>query len=173
LKAIRWILGDKTKPARLLGFFVKTFALFFIVASVAYFIVWLGITTPHTYSVYPVHAIVETGMVFILPISFLLEAISIIIYGVYRIKLKAWEIFLSSWYVSLVGPFAILSIYHILCPIPSTTPTQETYPPPPGSASLGAGIAALFAFFILPLLPAAICTILYIKYKKPPTQKPT
>ena len=119
-----------------------------------------------------VHAIVETGMVFVLPISFLLEAISIIIYGIFKIKLKAWEIFLSSWYVSLVGPFGIFAIYYVFYPIPYTPPPEEIYPIPP-SASLYAGIATLFTFIILSFLPAAICTILYIKYKKPPTQKPT
>jgi hypothetical protein len=170
--AVKWTLRNKAEPARLLGFFVKTFALFFIVASVAYFIVWLGITAPHTYSVYPVHAIVETGVVFILPISLLLEAISIIIYGIFKIKLKAWEIFLSSWYVSLVGPFAILSIYYVFYPIPYTPPPEEIGPIPP-SASLYAGISALFTFLILSLLPATICTIVYIKYKKTEIQKPT
>jgi hypothetical protein len=170
--AIKWILRDKTKPVRLLEFFAKTFALFLTVTSIGYFVVWLSLTAPDTYSVYPVNAIVETGMVFILPISLLLEAISIIIYGIYKIKLKAWEIFLSSWYVSLVGPFAILSIYHVFYPIPYTPPPEETYGIP-GSASLGAGISALLNIIILSLLPAAICTILYIKYKKPPTQKPT
>jgi len=170
--AVKWTLRNKAEPARLLGFFVKTFALFFTIASVAYFIVWLGIAAPHTYSVYPVHAIVETGMVFIFPISFLLEAISIIIYGMYKIKLKAWEIFLSSWYVSLVGPFGILAIYYVFYPIPYTPPPEEIYGIP-GSASLGAGIFALFTIIILSLLPAAICTILYTKYKKPQTQKLT
>jgi len=167
--AINWTLRKKAEPVRLLGFFVKTFALFFIVASVAYFIVWLGITAPHTYSVYPVHAIVETGIVFILPISFLLEAISIIIYGMYKIKLRAREIFISSWYVSV---FVILIIYYIWWSIQWTPPPKETYYIPP-SASLYAGIALIYTVLLLSLLPATICTILYIKYKKPQIQKPT
>jgi hypothetical protein len=167
--AIKWILRDKKKPARLLGFFVKTFALFFATTSVAYFIVWLGITAPQTYSVYPVHAIVETGMVFILPISFLLEAISIIIYGMYKIKLKAWEIFLSSWYVSV---FVILIVYYVWWSIQWTPPPEEIYPIQP-SASLYAGIALIYTVLLLTFFPAAICTILYIKYKKPQTQKST
>jgi hypothetical protein len=168
--AVKWTLRNKAEPARLLGFFVKTFALFFTIASVAYFIVWLGIAAPHTYSVYPVHAIVETGMVFIFPISFLLEAISIIIYGIYKIKLKAWEIFLSSWCVSV---FVILIIYDVWWSIQWTPPPPEEIYGIPGSASLGAGIFALFTIIILSLLPAAICTILYTKYKKPQTQKLT
>jgi len=167
--AINWTLRKKAEPVRLLGFFVKTFALFFTIASVAYFIVWLGITAPHTYSVYPVHAIVETGIVFILPISFLLEAISIIIYGMCKIKLRAREIFISSWYVSV---FVILIIYYIWWSIQWTPPPKEIYPIQP-SASLYAGIALLYTVLLLSFLPAAICTILYIKYKKPPSQKPT
>jgi len=164
--AIRWILGDKRKPARLLGFFVKTFALFLTVTSIGYFVVWLSLTAPHTYTVYPVHAIVETGTVFVLPISFLLEAISIIIYGIYRIKLKAGEIFLSSWYVSV---FVVLIVYYVWWSIQWTPPPPEETYGIPGSASLGAGISALLTIIILSLLPAAICTIVYIKYKKTET----
>jgi len=164
--AIKWILRDKTKPARLLEFFVKTFALYLTVTSIGYFVVWLSLTAPHTYAVYPVHAIVETGMVFIFPISLLLEAISIIIYGIYKIKLKAGEFFLSSWYVSV---FVVLIIYYVWWSIQWTPPPPEARYGIPGSASLGAGISALLTIIILSLLPATICTILYIKYKKAET----
>lgn len=163
---IKWILRDKNKPSRLLGFFIKTFTLILIATSVVYFVVWLGITAPHTYSVYPIHAIVETGMIFIFAISLLLVAISIIIYGIYKIKLKAWEIFFSSWYISLVAPFGIASIYFMLWPIPYTPPSEEIYPPPPGSASLGAGIDTFLTFITLSFLSAAICTEVYLKFKK-------
>jgi hypothetical protein len=125
----------------------------------------LGIAAPHYYSVYPVHAIVETGMVFILPISFLLEAISIIIYGMYKIKLKAWEIFLSSWYVSIFVTLVIYAVWLIV--YPPWEPGKFYY------TTLASSIAPLLLFPFYSLLPATICTILYIKYKKPPTQKPT
>ncbi len=159
--AIDWILRDEAAraSARLLGFFVKTFTLFLIGTGVAYFVVWLGITAPHTYSVYPIHAIVETGMVFILPISLLLEAVSIIIYGIYKIKLRAWEIFLSSWYVSI---FVILVIYGVwLIVYPPWEPGEFYY------TTFAASIAPLLLFPFYSLLPAVICTIVYIKYKKP------
>jgi len=163
--AVKWTLRNKAEPARLLGFFVKTFALFFIVASVAYFIVWLGIAAPHTYGVYPVHAIFETGMVFVLPISFLLEAISIIIYGIFKIKLKAWEIFLSSWYVSIFVTLVIYAVWLIV--YPPWEPGKFYY------TTFAASIAPLLLFPFYSLLPATICTIVYIKYKKPQTQTPT
>jgi len=160
--AIKWILRDETKPARLLGFFVKTFALFWTVTSIGYFVVWLSLTAPHTYSVYPVHAIFETGMVFVLPISFLLEAISIIIYGIYKIKLKAWEIFLSSWYVSIVAIFLVYAAWLIINPPlePKNYYSGYTSFPPPA-------LGLLLAVPFYSLLPAVICTIVYIKYKKP------
>ncbi|MFB0514751.1 MAG: hypothetical protein ACETVQ_04155 [Candidatus Bathyarchaeia archaeon] len=163
--AVKWILRDKAKPSRLLGFFVKTFTLFLMGTGVAYFIVWLGITAPYTYGVYTIHAIVETGMVFIFPISLLLEAISIIIYGIFKIKLRAWEIFLASWYVSI---FVILVIYAVwLILYPPWKPGKFYY------TTFAASIAPLIPFPYYALLPAAICTIVYIKYKKPQIQKTT
>jgi hypothetical protein len=83
------------------------------------------------HSVYPVHVIIEMGMDFVLPISFLLEAISIIIYGICKMKLEAWEIFLSSWYVSV---FAILIIYYVWWPIQYTSHSGEKYPTPPSAS---------------------------------------
>jgi len=162
---------EKNKPSRLLGFVIKTFTLFLIGTSLAYFI-WLGITAPYTYSVYPIHAIVEMGMVFILPISFLLEAISIVIYGIYRIKLKAGEIFLCSWYISVFVIFVIYAVWLILYPPWAPPPEEYIYPINP-SGSLYSGMTAIYTLLLLSLLPAAICTIVYIKFKKPQVQKPT
>ena len=163
--AVKWTLRDKTKPARLLGFFVKTFTLFLIGAGVAYFIVLLGIAASYTYGVYPIHAIVETGMVFIFPISLLFEAISIIVYGIYRIKLRAWEIFLSSWYVSILAIFVIYAVWLIL--YPPWEPENFYY------TTFAASIAPLAPFPYYALFPAAIFTIVYMKYKKPQNQKST
>jgi hypothetical protein len=87
--------------------------------------------------------------------------------------LKAWEIFLSSWCVS---GFVIFIIYNVWSSIQWTPPPPEARHGIPGSASLGAGIIALFTIITLSLLTAAICTIAYIvyrRYKKPQTQKPT
>jgi hypothetical protein len=157
--AVKWSVRDKTKPARLLGFFVKTFTLFLIGTGVAYFIVWLGITAPYTYGVYPIHAIVETGMFLTFPISLLFEAISIIIYGIFKIKLRAWEIFISSWYASI---FAVLIVYTIWLTL---------YPPwEPGNfyyTSFASSIGPLLAFPYYALLPATVCTVVYVKCKKP------
>lgn len=163
--AVKWTMRDKAKPARLLGFFVKTFTIFLIGTGVAYFIVWLGITAPYTYGVYPIHAIVETGMFFIFPVSLLFEAISIMIYGIYKIKLRAWETFLSSWYVSIFAIFIVYAVWLIL--YPPWKPENFYY------TSFASSIAPLASFPYYALFPAAICTIVYIKYKKPQIQKST
>lgn len=157
--AVKWVVRDKTKQARLLGFFVKTFTLFLIVIGVAYFIVFLGITAPYTYGVYPIHAIVETGIFFIFPSSLLFEAISIIIYGIFKIKLRAWEIFLSSWYASIFLVFIAYAMWLTLYPPPK--PENFYY------TSFASSIGPLLAFPFYALLPAAIYTIIYIKCKKP------
>ncbi len=87
LVAVKWTLSNKTKPARLLGFFVKTFTLFLIGTGIAYFI-WLKFTMP-AYLSFRFQLELEYGMIlFVIPISLLLEAISIIIYGIFRTKLK-------------------------------------------------------------------------------------
>ena len=157
--AVKWSVRDKTKPARLLEFFVKTFALFLIGTSVAYFIVWLGITAPYTYGVYPIHAIVETGMFLIFPISLLFEAIAIIIYGIFKIKLRAWEIFISSWYVSIFAVFIAYAVWLIL--YPPWEPGKFYY------TTFAASIAPFVLFPFYALLPATICTVVYMKCKKP------
>jgi hypothetical protein len=80
--------------------------------------------------------------------------------------LKAWGIFLSSWCVSA---FVILIISYVWWSIQWTPPPPEEIYGVPGSASLGAGISALLNIIILSLLLSAICTIVYIKYKKTET----
>jgi hypothetical protein len=163
--AVKWSVRDKTKPARLLGFFVKTFSLFLIGTGVAYFVVWLGITAPYTYGVYPIHAIVETGMFLVFPSSLLFEAISIIIYGIFKIKLRAWEIFISSWYVSIFVIFIVYAVWLIL--YPPWEPGKFYY------TTFAASIAPLASFPYYALLPATVCTVVYVKCKKPQIQKTT
>lgn len=163
--AITWIVRHEAKPARLLGFFVKTFTLFLIVTGAAYFIVWSGILASHTYTVYPIHAVFETGMVFILPISLFLEAASILIYGVYRIKLRAWEIFVSSWIVSTFVIFAVYAVWLFI--YPPWKPDGVYY------TSFAASVAPLLSIPFYSIFPAAVCTIVYMKYRKPQIPKST
>jgi len=161
---VKWTLRDKTKPARLLGFFVKTYTLFLIATGIAYFIVWLGIVAPQTYVVYPVNAIVEIGMVFIFPISLLLGAISIVIYGIFRIKLKPWEIFLSSWYASIfVSIFAVFAIW---------MPRTPASPYSSIAGAIGVVLNLVFLSLLIAGIVAGILTIVYVILKEPTEEPP-
>jgi len=162
--AVRWILRDEAKPARLLGFFIKTFTLFLIGTGFAYFIVWLGVVAPHTYSVYPVNALFEMGVVFIYPIALLLEAISIVVYGIFRIKLKPWEIFLSSWYVSIVG--SIFLVFAMWMPRTPASPYSSL------ASAIGVFLGLLFGALLIAGIIAGITTIVYVTLKGPRGEPP-
>lgn len=162
--AVRWVLRDEAKPARLLGFFVKTFTLFLIGTGFAYFIVWLGVAAPYTYSVYPVNALFEMGMVFIYPIALLLEAISIVIYGIFRIKLKPWEIFLSSWYVSIVG--SVFLVFALWMPRTPASPYSSL------ASAIGVFLGLAFGSLLIASIIAGITTIIYRILREPREEPP-
>jgi hypothetical protein len=135
----------KTEPPSLLRFFVVTFTLFLIVTGIAYFI-WLNITMPTCFSLL---LELERGMIlFIIPISLLLEAISIIVYGIFKIELKTWQIFLPSFYVSVFAVWILM---------PHTLASRYSS----FAGSLNEPLAAL----ILSLFIAGIVTIVYVKLR--------
>jgi len=156
--AVRWLLRDEAKPARLLGFFVKTFTLFLTGTGLAY-VVWLGIAAPYTYSVYPINAIFEMGMVFIYPISLLLEAVSIVVYGIFRIKLKPWEIFVSSWYASTF--VSILIVFTLWMPRTPASPYSSI------ASAIGVFLGLLFLSLLIAAIIAGITTVVYVVLKEP------
>lgn len=136
----------KTEPPSLLRFFVVTFTLFLIVTGIAYFI-WLNVTMLAYFSFL---LELERGLIlFVIPVSLLLEAISIIIYGAFKIRLKPWQIFLSIFYVSV---FAVWIL------IPHTLASRYS--------SFAGALNEPLAALILSLLIAGILTILYVKLKK-------
>jgi hypothetical protein len=135
----------KTEPPSLLRFFFVTFALFLVVTGIAYFI-WLNITMPAYLGL-----LLELGrgmILLVIPISLLLEAISIIIYGVLEIKLKPWQIFLSSFYVSLFAVWIFM---------PHTLASRYS--------SFAGALNEPLAALILSLFIAGIPTIAYVKLK--------
>ena len=104
------LLIREKKIARLSRFFVKSLVISYVVTVVFWF-VWV-FTTSASFSlaVYnylnPVSLVSE--LIFsVFPLSLLAVAISVIIYGIFRTRLKVWEIFLSSWYVSVFVAYAV------------------------------------------------------------------
>jgi len=104
------LLIREKRIARLSRFFVKSLVISYLVTVVFWF-VWV-FTTSASFSlaVYnylnPVSLVSE--LIFsVFPLSLLAVAISVIIYGIFRTRLKVWEIFLSSWYVSIFVAYAV------------------------------------------------------------------
>jgi len=97
------------RPVRLSKFFVKSLEVSYIVAVIIWF-VWVFATFPSfSFVVYnylnPV-SLVSALILFVFPTSLLPVAISVIIYGIFRTRLRVWEIFLSSWYVLIFVAYA-------------------------------------------------------------------
>jgi len=156
---VRWMLRDEAKSARLLGFFVKTFALFLVGSGFALFIVWLGVVAPYLYSVYSVGALFEMGMVFVYPIALLLEAVSIVVYGVFRIKLKPWEIFLSSWYVSVFA--STILVFVLWMPRTPASPYSSI------AGAIGLVLGLVFGSLLIACIIAGISTVVYVIFREP------
>jgi len=104
------LLIREKKIARLSRFFVKSLVISYVVTVVFWF-VWV-FTTSASFSlaVYnylnPVSLVSE--LIFsVFSLSLLAVAVSVIIYGIFRIRLRVWEIFLSSWYVSIFVAYAV------------------------------------------------------------------
>lgn len=103
------LLIREKKPVRLLEFFAKSLVVSYVVTVVIWF-VWVFTTSPSfSLAVYnnlnPV-SLVNELILFVFPLSLLPVAVSVIIYGIFRIKLRVWEIFLSTWYVSIFVAYA-------------------------------------------------------------------
>jgi hypothetical protein len=89
------LLKKERKPAKLLKLFVESLVVFYVAINVTWFI-WLGITAPQYYAYLDLERLVDTLVPICLSLSLFPVAISIIIYGIFRIKLRTREIFLSS-----------------------------------------------------------------------------
>jgi len=136
------------KPAKLSEFFLKSLAVSYIATSIIWF-TWLFLTSPPPVDIFS--NLMRTLLV-APPLSFFPVSISIIIYGIFRKKLEAWEIFSSSWYASIFAGLIYYCVWYYL--------NINPYQPPPETV----GVAFIFAFLSLPI--ACILTIVYLILKK-------
>lgn len=155
---IIWTLVRKEKkPAKLLEFFVKSLVICYIVTSIIWF-VWLSLTSPGFYANLDLRMFIDTMVLSVLPLSLFPVAISVIIYGIFKIKLKSWEFFLSSWYVSMFVVFTIYDVWWSLYVRP--------YLPDFYYSSIAGAIAVVLGLVFLSFLIAGIVTIVYVILKK-------
>ncbi len=103
------LLEKKMKPASFLEFFVLSLVISYVANVILWFLV-LTITAPWVYPYFNV-GIITAWLIHNLRISLLPVAISVIIYGIYGMKLKAWEMFLSSWYVTTILLFIVRDVW--------------------------------------------------------------
>lgn len=151
-----WTLIRKEKtPAKLLEFFVKSLVVCYVTTSIIWF-VWMRITSPMYYSYFILERIISTLVAVVLPLSLFPVAISVIIYGIFRIKLKASEIFLSLWYASIFTGLIYYSVWYYL----NINPYQ------PAISDIGEAIFSAFNFAFLTFPVTGILTIIYLKVKK-------
>jgi hypothetical protein len=155
---IMWtLLLRQKKQARLLEFFIKSLVVSYAATGIIWF-VWLRISSPLYYTYLNLELLMNQ-LVLVLLLSLFPVAFSIIVYGIFRITLKPWEIFLSSWYTSFALIIIASSIWSALQP-----------PPPPGEfyySSIAGAMAFVLGLVFLSSLIAGILTIGYVTLKKP------
>ena len=161
LGAILLIMNTLTKkekkPAKLLEFFIKSLVVCYVATSIIWFI-QLNFTSPQTYAYLDLELLMNMLIFNVLPLSLFPVAISVIIYGIFRTKLKPWEIFLSSWYASMFVVFNIYSIWYSIYVRP--------YLPEFYYSSIAGAMALAFGLVFLSFLITGILTTVYLVLKK-------
>jgi hypothetical protein len=161
LGAILLIINTLTKkdkkPAKLLEFFLKSLVVCYVAVSIIWFI-WLSITSPQIYAYLDLELLVNMLIFNVLALSLFPVAISVIVYGILRTKLKPWEIFLSSWYAAMFVAFNIYSIWYSIYVLP--------YLPEFYYSSIAGAIAIWLGLVFLSFLIAGIITTVYSLLKK-------
>lgn len=148
------LLVREEKPAKLLEFFLKSLVVSYAATSVIWF-VWLGVTSPQIYVDLNFERLMNMLVLGVFILSLLPVAISVIVYGIFRIKLRAWEIFLPSWYVSIFAVFTI-----------------GARPPASQYSSIAGGIGEFFGQVFLSLFVAGILTVVYIVLRRQKINEP-
>jgi len=160
---IRALLLREKKPARLLEFFVKSL----IVSYMATCVIWLvllGLTSPWFYAYLNLESLMNVLIFEVLPLSLLPVAISIMIYGIFKIRLKSWEFFLSSWYMSV---FLVFTIYQIWWSLFVRPHLSEFY-----YSSIAGAIGFALGLVFLSFLIAGVFTFFYVLLKEPKSEPP-
>jgi len=157
------LLKKEKKPARLLEFFIKSLVVCYVATSIIWFI-WLRIASPWYYAHLNLELLMNTLVFVVLPRSLLPVAVSVIIYGIFKIKLKPWEFLLTSWYVSMFVVFTVYDVWWSLF--------VQPYLPDFYYSSSAGWIALILGFVLLAFFIAGILTIIYVILKKPKEEPP-
>jgi hypothetical protein len=151
------LIVREKKPAKLLEFFIKSFIVSYAVTSIIWF-ANVTITSPLYYSHLNFELLMNTLIYNILPWALLPVAFAVIVYGIFRTKLRAREMFLSSWYVTVFIVFIIYGVWWALYVEPNL---PEFY-----YSSIAGGIALALGLVLLSFIIAGILTIIYVVFKR-------
>jgi hypothetical protein len=141
------LLLREKKQARLLEFFLRSLVVSYAVTSVIWF-VWLGVRSLQIYVDLNFEGLMNMLVLSVFVLSLLPVAISVILYGLFRIRLRAWEMFLPSWYVSVFAVFTI-----------GARPAASQY------SSIAGGLGEFFGQVFLSLFIAIILTVVYVSVR--------
>lgn len=161
---VTWTLLERgnQKPIALFEFTAKSFVISFAAANIIWF-TSLGFLSPWFFRIIDALGITYILMYIILPRALLPLAISIIIYGVLRTKLRPWQILLATWYTSI---YAVSTAYTIWWTVFILPYLEHIY------ISGGGVIARDMLLTVLALIPATISSIIYLTLKKTKMEPP-
>lgn len=157
------LIVREKKPAKLLEFFIKSLIVSYAVTSIIWFLD-LTITSPWYYSYLNSELLMNILIYNILPLALLPVAIAVIIYGIFKTKLRAWEMLLSSWYVTAFTVFAIYQVWWTLY--------VQPYLPEFYYSSIAGAIALALSLVFLSFIIAGILTIIYLVLKRQKINEP-
>jgi len=161
---IAWTLIVREKrQARLLEFFIKSLVVSYTVTSMIWF-VNLAATSPWYYSYLNSQLLMSILILNILPLALLPVAISVIVYGIFRIRLRAWEMLLSSWYASV---FIVFTIYQVWWSLYVKPYLPEFY-----YSSIAGAIGLALGLVFLSFTIAGILTLIYVVLRKQKIDEP-
>lgn len=151
-------LKKEEKAANLFEFFGMSLVISIVITGSIWF-VSVSIVSPTYFLRMFLLPAYDLGV--ILTRSLLPLAISVIIFGIFRTKLEAWEFFLSSWYTSIFVVFGVYEVWWTILVQPYVSHFHYS--------AAGALVRDLL-FVGLAFLIAGLLTIVYAVVKEPETE---
>jgi hypothetical protein len=156
------LLRKEEKTAKLLEFSIKSLVISYVITSVIWFVSY-GVVSHWQYAYFSLSGFIHAMFYIIVPRSLLPVAISIIIYGIFRARLRSWEILLSSWYMFI---YAVSAAYNVWWTLFIQPYLHDFYYSGAGALALDM-LLALLAFLV-----AGVFTFAYMELKEQEEEPP-
>jgi hypothetical protein len=166
IAVILWIfLGEDVKGSRLLELLPRHFVVSVISASIIWLVI-LGGAAFRTFSFLELWFLMFWPLfwVAVIPLSLLSVAIFVLVYGIFRRKIEAWQFLLSAWFTSFFAVNAVFDVWWWMFIFPYLNgPGYNT-----GAGAIAGDILRVLAAFFC----ACILTFIYASLKEPPETPP-